>query len=53
MAAEEGIDRKMEERMEFSTSREVSVAPTFEAMYMTSNGLIVPETRTNHFHTGT
>ena len=32
--AEEGIDRKAEDRMEFSTSREVSVAPTFESMHL-------------------
>jgi ATP-dependent RNA helicase len=29
--AEGGIDRKAEERMEFTTSKEVTVAPTFEA----------------------
>lgn len=27
-----GIDRKAEERMEFSTSKEVKVHPTFESM---------------------
>jgi len=27
-----GIDRKAEERMEFSTSKEVTVNPTFESM---------------------
>ena len=27
-----GIDRKAEERMEFTTSKEVTVHPTFEAM---------------------
>jgi hypothetical protein len=27
-----GIDRKAEERMEFSTSKEVTVHPTFESM---------------------
>lgn len=30
--AEGGIDRKADERMEFSTSKEVTVHPTFEAM---------------------
>jgi hypothetical protein len=35
--AEGGIDRKMEERMEFSTSKEVKVAPTFEAMHLKEN----------------
>lgn len=32
--AEGGIDRKAEERMEFSTSKEVTVAPTFELMHL-------------------
>lgn len=27
-----GIDRKAEEKMEFSTSKEVTVHPTFESM---------------------
>jgi ATP-dependent RNA helicase len=27
-----GIDRKADEKMEFSTSKEVTVHPTFEAM---------------------
>lgn len=36
--AEEGIDRKQDERLEFSTSKEVSVAPTFEAMHLVSIG---------------
>lgn len=27
-----GIDRKADERMEFSTSKEVTVHPTFESM---------------------
>lgn len=35
--ADEGIDRKAEERMEFSTSKEVTVAPTFEAMHLKEN----------------
>lgn len=35
--AEEGIDRKADERMEFTTSKEVSVAPTFEAMHLKEN----------------
>jgi len=30
--AEGGIDRKADERMEFSTSKEVTVHPTFESM---------------------
>lgn len=30
--ADGGIDRKAEERMEFSTSKEVTVHPTFESM---------------------
>jgi len=33
----DGIDRKAEERMEFSTTKEVSVAPTFEAMHLKEN----------------
>lgn len=33
----EGIDRKQDERMEFSTSKEVTVAPTFEAMHLKEN----------------
>lgn len=33
----EGIDRKAEERMEFNTSKEVTVAPTFEAMQLKEN----------------
>jgi hypothetical protein len=28
----EGIDRKADEKLEFVSSKEVSVAPTFEAM---------------------
>lgn len=35
--ADEGIDRKADERMEFSTSKEVTVAPTFEAMHLKEN----------------
>lgn len=34
-----GIDRKAEERMEFSTSKEVTVHPTFESMSL--KGLLV------------
>jgi ATP-dependent RNA helicase len=30
--AEGGIDRKAEEKMQFSTSKEVTVHPTFESM---------------------
>ena len=30
--AEGGIDRRAEEKMEFSTSKEVTVHPTFESM---------------------
>lgn len=32
MAEGGGIDRKAEERMEFNTSKEVTVHPTFESM---------------------
>lgn len=32
MAEAGGIDRKAEERMEFNTSKEVTVHPTFESM---------------------
>lgn len=35
--AEDGIDRKADERMEFSTSKEVTVAPTFENMMLKEN----------------
>ena len=35
--ADEGIDRKADERMEFSTSKEVTVAPTFEQMSLKEN----------------
>ena len=35
--ADDAIDRKAEERMEFTTSKEVSVAPTFEAMHLKEN----------------
>jgi hypothetical protein len=30
----DGIDRKADERLEFSTSKEVIVCPTFEQMYV-------------------
>lgn len=33
----EGIDRNVDEKMEFSTSKEVTVAPTFEAMHLKEN----------------
>src|ERR1700759_4710837 len=33
----EGIDRKMDDRIEFTTSKEVTVAPTFEAMHLKEN----------------
>jgi ATP-dependent RNA helicase len=33
----EGIDRRADEKMEFSTSKEVTVAPTFEAMHLKEN----------------
>jgi len=33
----DGIDRKADERMEFNTSKEVQVAPTFEAMHLKEN----------------
>lgn len=32
-----GIDRKADERMEFSTSKEVTVHPTFESMSLKGN----------------
>lgn len=35
--ADDGIDRDAEKRMEFSTSKEVQVAPTFEAMHLKEN----------------
>ena len=35
--ADDSIDRQAEARMEFSTSKEVSVAPTFEAMHLKEN----------------
>ena len=35
--ADGGIDRKMEEKMEFNTSKEVTVAPTFEQMSLKEN----------------
>jgi len=33
----EGIDRREDQRLEFSTSKEVTVAPTFEAMQLKEN----------------
>jgi ATP-dependent RNA helicase len=30
----EGIDRKADERMEFTTSKEVVVSPTFQDMHL-------------------
>jgi ATP-dependent RNA helicase len=33
----DGIDRNVDEKMEFSTSKEVTVAPTFEAMHLKEN----------------
>ena len=33
----DGIDRKADDKMEFSTSKEVTVAPTFEAMKLKDN----------------
>src|SRR5436189_6033106 len=33
----EGIDRKEDARIEFTTSKEVSVAPTFESMQLKKN----------------
>lgn len=35
--ADEQFDRKADDRMEFSTSKEVQVAPTFEAMHLKEN----------------
>lgn len=37
-----GIDRKAEERMEFTTSKEVTVHPTFEAMSLKGELLSPP-----------
>jgi hypothetical protein len=36
-AMAEGIDRREDQRLEFSTSKEVTVAPTFEAMQLKEN----------------
>lgn len=36
-----GIDRKADERMEFSTSKEVTVHPTFESMSLKGMATIV------------
>lgn len=36
-AMAEGIDRNADDKMEFSTSKEVTVAPTFEAMHLKEN----------------
>lgn len=33
----DGIDRQADDKMEFSTSKEVTVAPTFEAMHLKEN----------------
>jgi ATP-dependent RNA helicase len=33
----EGIDRNTDDKMEFATSKEVTVAPTFEAMHLKEN----------------
>jgi hypothetical protein len=33
----DGIDRQAEDKMEFNTSKEVTVAPTFEAMHLKEN----------------
>lgn len=35
--ADEGIDRKMEDKMDFTTSKEVTVNPTFESMHLKEN----------------
>lgn len=40
MAEAGGIDRKADERMEFNTSKEVTVHPTFESMSL--KGMIRP-----------
>lgn len=39
MAEAGGIDRKAEERMEFNTSKEVTVHPTFESMSLKGKAL--------------
>ena len=41
-----GIDRKAEERMEFSTSKEVTVHPTFESMSL--KGTNLESTQSHH-----
>jgi ATP-dependent RNA helicase len=33
----DGIDRNADDKMEFATSKEVTVAPTFEAMHLKEN----------------
>ena len=35
-----GIDRKADERMEFSTSKEVTVHPTFESMSLKGKDIL-------------
>ena len=38
----EGIDRKADDKLEFVSSKEVSVAPTFEAMVSASSLQLPP-----------
>lgn len=44
MAEAGGIDRKAEERMEFNTSKEVTVHPTFESMSLKGKALFALRT---------
>lgn len=44
-----GIDRKAEERMEFSTSKEVTVHPTFESMSLKGEFSSVQSNPTRQF----
>ena len=43
-----GIDRKAEERMEFSTSKEVTVHPTFESMSLKGKTPSESQLRSSH-----
>lgn len=46
MAEGGGIDRKADERMEFNTSKEVTVHPTFESMSLKGKSIAHPLLRT-------
>jgi ATP-dependent RNA helicase len=41
----DGIDRKADERMEFSTSKEVVVSPTFQDMHLKGKDYRTTSTR--------